>query len=373
MKKKELYENILTLATLQFDGHFLEYFVENAQKVVAYYILPRAGKEKNFVEVYINGTLQESRIVFSPRNIFIAYIAYCILYIQLLLKYFSKDDRVYLINFIPVFFFLNNFAKLCRNIEFVYWIGDYWPMNDVRIRLFRWFMHYGHDRTKYTIYLSDRINEKMNKGKILDTKNRKTVAWGIKSDNDFIKKKIGKFIRIAFIGVFVETQGIELLLKVVACDKNIYLKLIGTGSPLLVRKYKLLIQELNIEKQVYFPNKFLYKEDLIKEVINCNVGIALYDVDPNSVTFYADPAKIKQYAELGLPIIMTDAADIANYIKKFHAGEIVDRNVDSVLKAIDRIKTNYSFYVSGLQKFNAYFDYETYFRKRFRFLEKRQL
>ena len=130
-----------------------------------------------------------------------------------------------------------------------------------------------------------------------------------------------------------------------------------------------MIKEYKIEDRVYFPNKFLYKGELKNQIKDCHVGVALYAVDPNTVTYYADPAKIKQYAEFGLPIVMTNAADIAKYIKRFHAGEVVTRDIISISNAFNRIKNNYQYYLEGLNRFNHYFEYNKYFSKKFKFIE----
>ncbi len=242
-------------------------------------------------------------------------------------------------------------------------------MNVPSINFFRWFMYYYHKRLKYTIYVSDRINKVMNSGKLLNQENKHTVMLGINPPK-IEKRKLKNSITLCFIGVIVESQGVDLLLSTVAKNKNLNLRIIGTGREELVQKYKKLITTLGLENRVYFPNKFIYGNELSKEIKNCHAGIVLYEENKNTVTYFADPAKIKQYAEFGLPVIMTRASEITDYIERFKAGIIVQRNEKSVSKAISEMMESYPDYLEGIKRFNKYFDYKSYYAKAFRFLEK---
>ncbi len=367
--KKFRYGSLLMLSTLQFEGHFREYFVQNSKKVVALYTLPRAGDVNNFVEFYKNGKLIGKKELYSPKNIFLSYAFIYVHYIRILFKYFSREEKIYFLNFVPLFFFGNSIIRLLKDIEFIYWIGDYWPMNNFPIPFFRRLMHFYHDHTKYSLYLSNRINERMNYGNIVNNFYKKTLMWGTYSGKELSREKIKNTVTLIFIGVLVESQGIDQLISVVAKNKNIKLKIIGSGDKLLVNKYKKLIRQFNIEKRVLFPNTFLYGNDLLKHINESHIGIALYTVDPDSVTYYADPAKIKQYTEIGLPVIMTDAAQISTYIKKFRAGKIVERSIDSISKAITEIVKDYPLYILGVRNFNKHFNYKTLYKNAFKFLE----
>lgn len=368
MKMRYLYGNIFTLASLQFSGHFLDHFVENSEKVVAFYILPRTGTKKNFIEVYEKGKLIAKKELFSPKNILLAYIVQYYQYVKILIRYFSKGEKIYFINFVPLFFIFNSILRLFRKFEIVYWIGDYWPMSGFQINIYKKLMHYYHDHCRYTIYLSDRINRKMNRGKLLDEKNKKTVMWGIDPKEMSERAKPAKSLILCFIGVLAPWQGIDFLLTVVKENKNVNLKLIGTGQPRLVAKFKTFVQKNNINDRVFFPNKFYYGEELKYIVLDCHAGIALYKVDQKSVIYYNDSAKIKQYTEFGLPVIITNATGTADFIKRFKAGIIVDSNQISVNSAIQKMREDYLDYLEGVKKFNERFNYKKYYKEAFQFL-----
>lgn len=362
------YSSILRFGTLQFDGHVHDYFVKNTDKLVEFYVLARGGKVKNFVSLYQGGKLVEKVEFYSPNNIFAAYASLYSQYIYILFHYFKRPEKFYIISSLPVFLFLYKFWKLFRNYEVVYWIHDYWPMDGTSIRIIRFLMNFYHRKMKYMLYVTDRINKAMN-GSIVNTFYKHTVMLGTSQP---IPKTVSRpsCISLAFIGVLKPEQGIEELLKAIKTDKNLSLKLVGTGDAIVVNKIKNLIKEFKIDQQVFFPNKFYYGKELLTLVGNCHVGVVLYEETNMSVSYYADPAKIKQYAEFGLPIITTNTPEIAKYLTKFKAGEIIHENKDELITAIHKIKDNYKVYCNGIEKFCDYFSYEKYFDKKFSFLAK---
>lgn len=369
--EKFKYNSVLRFGTLQFDGHVHDYFIKNANKLVEFYVLSRNGAEKNFITYYKNGKLIEKKEVYSPKNIFLAYLMYYYQYVYILFNYFSRKEKFYTINSLPIFLFFNSFWQFFRNFEVVYWIQDYWPMDGKIIRIFRLVMHYYHKRAKYTIYVSDRINNVMN-GRIVDTSHKHTVMLGTDMPNTRQYSK-AKPIKLVFIGVLKAAQGIDELLAAIAMSPKIQLRLIGTGDKVIVSDIKKLIARLKITHQVFFPNKFLYKNELTNIVADCHIGVVLYEETNNSVTYYADPAKIKQYAEFGLPIITTATPEISLLIKKFKAGEIVLQDKNELLKAILKIQNNYGIYSQGIKEFCNHFSYQEYFSSKFKFLETERM
>lgn len=369
MPKTFRYNNIFLYSSLQFSGNIEEYFSAHSKKLVVFLVLPR-GSGNNLYRVYEQGKIIEEKKIPVSKNMFSYYVSWYTTQWQLLLKYFTRNDKIILISFHPLAFFFMKLQRLFRNLTFVYWVGDYFPGNDLINIFYRKLSHYYHDKLKYRCYLSDRLNEKMNNGSIIDTSYVKTVMWGIKP---YMKKtfRISKdSLTLCFIGVIRESQGIEFLLSVIPHVKQVSLKLLGPAPKHLADKYTKLIMKYGIENRVYFPNKTLYGRELENEIASCHVGIALYDEGKDVGTYYADPAKVKTYAQYGLPILMTDAADIAKYITRFHAGKVIKRDISSALHAISLIKGKYREYIKGLQSFNAYFDYENYYHHKFSFLEK---
>lgn len=362
------YKNILLFASFQFCGNIIEYFSQNSEKAVIYITQPRFNNKYNIVRLYKKGKLISEHKVISSGNIFLYYFYWYTTYLQVLLKYFAKNEKVYVIIWQPYFLFGMFLQKIFRNIEFVYWIGDYFPPVNSSLLFYEKLKKYYHDRVSYTRYLSDRINEKMN-GRVLDTIERSTTMWGIKPPKMQKKKLNSKKVILLFIGVIRDSQGLELLLEVIKRNPDFYLKLLGSSTEEYFKKYKNIITKYNISKRVAFPNRMFYAQELEKESSDSIIGVALYDVTKNNASYYADPGKIKTYAQLGLPVVMTNIADIEKYVKKYSAGKIVEKDVDDISNKIREIALHYTKYTKGLDAFNTYFEYNSYYKKSFKFME----
>lgn len=359
------YKSILHFGTLQFDGNHSAYFRQNTEKLVVYYVMPRKGKVPNMVRLYIRSKLIEEKKFYSPSNFFLCYFILYINFVRILMKYFSGNEKFYVICGHPLFSFFKSILKIFRNYELVYFVGDYYPGHSILNIIYRTVFNYYHKQIKYRIYISDRLNEIIN-GKVINNAYVKTIMWGVKPPKKY-PQKVKNGLKLCFIGTIRQSHGLEIVLEVLKERKNIQAKILGPCEDNLFRTYLKIIKEYGIEKQVYFPNKFYDMEELAKEVTDCHIGVAFYDV--LQAPYYSDPGKVKTYAQLGLPILMTDAAQIVRYIVKFNAGEIVQENVESIMKGIDLMTKNYPSYIKGLKKFNSFFNYKKYYEDKFSFLE----
>lgn len=365
---KFYYKNIFLYSSLQFTGNFEDYFVMHTEKLVAFVLMPRQQYDASLIRLYVKGKLKEEKKVILSKNIFIYYLLWYFYQILFLIRYFSRKEKVVVITFHPISFFGMMFQKLLRNIEFVYWIADYFPPVKLSLILFERLKRYYNGKLKFVCYLSDLINEKINK-KIINSVDKKTVMWGILPKN--LKRTLnkGNFTAL-FVGVIRESQGLEFIFEFLKSHRDYSVKIVGVCEEKLYKKYKNIIKDNKIEGQVYFPNKFLLDEDLEELSKTCQVGIAVYNVDETSATYYTDPGKIKTYAALGLPIIMSDISAIAPYVEKFRCGKVIKKSTEELGEALSEIKNNYDKYLRGLKEFNKYFFYNTYYKNAFKFLEK---
>lgn len=353
-------------ASLQFCGNIEDYFAKNTQKLVVFIVQPRIKNMGNLLRVYKEGSIIEQREIKLSENIFLYYFLWYVSYIKFIFKYFTGADKVAVITSHPISFFGMGIQRLLRNVRFVFWI-EYFPRVNLVLRLFDDLKNYYHKRIDFAGYFGDRVNKLMN-GKIVNTKQRRTILWGVKPR--IIRKGIPQGpLTMLFVGVIKESQGLDLIFSFLKENKNYKLNIIGVCDSRLYRKYKKLMALYGITNQIYFPNKFIPSRKL--EIISkkCFVGVAPYLTGNMHGTYYIDPGKVKEYAELGLPIIMSNTSVIAPYVKKFNAGEVIKRDIESLRIAIEKIKKNYYVYLEGLKKFNAYFYYEDYYAQNFTFLE----
>ena len=367
MEKRHRYKNIFLYSSLQFAGNIEEYFAKHAKKLVAFIVMPRLKNKGNLLRVYERGKLIEEKKIWSSENIFLYYGFWYFFYMCFIFKYFSRNEKLIVYSGHPISFFGMSIQKLFRNIIFVYFVGDYFPPVSLSLWLFEKLKKYYHDRIRYTCYLSDRINRKLN-GIILNTPFRKTVMWGVNARP--IRRETNRHnFSFLFVGQITDSQGLDFFYEFLKSHKEYSIKIIGICDEALYKKHQKLIKDYDIISQVYFPNKFFSKKELDEISKSCHVGVALYKVSKRSATYYTDPGKVKAYAEMGLPIIMSDTSAIVPYISKFKAGEIVKLDEISLEKAIIAISSNYPLYKKGIEDFSRFFYYEKYYKESFAFLE----
>lgn len=362
------YKNIFLYSSLQFTGNVEEYFAEHSEKLVAFVLMPRQQPNSSLIRLYKKGKLIEEKRVKFFNNVFLYYLLWYIYQLYFLFKYFPKKEKITAITFHPNTLFGITLQRSMRNVEFVYWVADYFPPVSKFFIIYEKIKFFYNNRLKYVCYLSDKINEIMN-GKLINSAERKTIMWGLLPAN--IRRGINKnSFTILFVGVIRESQGLEFVFEFLRVHKEYSIKIIGAGENNLFDKYKKIIKDNKIEDRVYFPNRFFLQPELEKISKTCQVGIAMYDVDKASATYYTDPGKVKTYASLGLPVIMSNVSAVAPYVSEFGSGRVIEKSDEKLYEALFEIKNNYSKYLEGVNKFNKYFNFETYYKKSFKFLEQ---
>lgn len=367
MASKFRYKNILLYTSHQWCGNTEEYFVRNTEKLAVFLLMPRIKTKDNILRIYEKGKLVKVEETPLSANFFLYYLLWYYHYIIAIFKHFPRNEKLIVISAHPYVFFATTLQKLFRKIDFVYYIADYYPPINITMKLYERLKKFYHKGIPYRIYLGDGVNEIMN-GSVVDTKTCKTVMLGVKQKN--IKRDIKKVNHtILFVGVVRPGVGLEIVYKFLKANPIYNLKIIGICDKELYQKNQEMIKQYSIANRVYFPNRFFFDDELNEASKECFVGVALYTIDNTSTIYYADPGKVKTYTEMDLPVIMSRTSSIAPYIKKYKAGEVINRNAQSLAKAIEKIKANYSMYIAGVNKLNKLFYYETYYGEKFKFLE----
>ncbi|MBI3576827.1 glycosyltransferase [Candidatus Gottesmanbacteria bacterium] len=363
------YKNLLIYSSLQSVGHVEDYFVEHTEKLVVFIVMPRPKSRFNIIRLYNKGKLANEKKTWSVENFILYYLTWYLTYLYIIFRYFSPQEHFVVFSGQIFSFFGMSVQKIFRRVDFAYWLGDYFPPNTWTLRVYEWAKKFYHDRIRWTCYLSDRENKILN-GRIIDEMNKKTVMWGVKSKEIVRRSPSGTRLTFLFVGLVRPSQGLELIFQYLKHHPKCRIKIIGIcDNEALFQRYQAMIKNLGIAAQVYFPNKFFTDKELTEISRDCHVGVAPYHLGPTHAEYYGDPGKIKTYAELGLPIIISNTTAIIPYIRRFHSGEIIQRNVKDVERAVSSIRRNYSSYIKGVSQFNKFFSYESYYRNKFSFLE----
>lgn len=361
------YNNIFLYSSLQFTGNIEEYFSAHTRKLVAFVLMPRNSTTGNFIRVYKKGVLVTEENFHLPSNIVLYYAGWYIYQWYMMLRFFSRKEKIIMITFHPISFFGMTVQKLLRRIIYVYWVADFFPPVHISLILFEYLKRFYNKRVDFARYLSDAINMKMN-AEIIQSAQKRTTMWGIRRSNQRKRIPPGAFT-ILFVGVVRPSQGLEFFFRFLRTHKQYKLLIVGVCEPALYKKYIATIKKYGIENQIRFPNRFLNEQELKRIAKSCHAGLALYDVDETSATFYTDPGKVKTYLQMGLPVIMSNVSAVAPYIKRFTAGVIVSGRHGDLAGAIVAMKKNYSLYVRGVRSMSTFFDVEQYYRDAFKPLE----
>ncbi len=360
-RKKFIYQNIILQSSYQTVGHVGEYFIQRTHDLIVMYSMPRMQNHPNDIYLYEKGKLVN--IIHKPGSShpLLYYLYWLLAYWFILITVCKKKEEWIVLAGHPIFFFFMPLQKMIRNIRFAYWVGDYFPGNNWKIRLYEKLKKHYHDAIPIGYYLSDRINERLNRGIVQNSSYRRTVAWGMKRFP--VKEKDLEKRWMAFIGVIKPSQNIETVLTYLYKNPQWRLKLIGVCEKDYYLKLRKIISRYSLEHRVWFPNKFLPEKQLLTELDGCLMGLALYKGGKNQFTWYTDPGKIKTYLEFNLPVIMTDSASIAKDIIRFHSGEVMKgRSMDYY---IQRIISNYPLYQKGVRDITSHYEYSKYYDDHF--------
>ncbi len=362
-----LYKRIFSYGSLQFCGHFEEYLAAHTEDLLVYIVQPRVGATHNLLRRYRKGSLIDERPVRSSQNIFLYYALWFFNHVRFLLSFCPRHQPTIVFGGHPVVFFGMRFFRLLRPLRYAYWVGDYFPSRRPVIRAFEWLKRRYLRRVDFAYYLTDAINRVMNGGMLADTPSRRTVMWGLKPYPRGPVPPPEPFT-LLMVGLIRPGQGIERLFAFLRERPAYRLAVIGVCQPAYFEELQRLLDESGLRARVQMPNRFYSEEELLAVARTAHVGLALYDTSAENFTHYADPGKVKAYAEMRLPILMTRISDIVPYVERFGCGEVIDRYED-LGAALDRIRVRYADYQQGIERFLEYFEFERYYREAFRMME----
>jgi glycosyltransferase involved in cell wall biosynthesis len=183
-------------------------------------------------------------------------------------------------------------------------------------------------------------------------------------ENKIIKhKRNTKKIKLGFIGIIRNQQGLELAFSYLALQKNVSLDVVGSGYWLPY--YKKLAHKMNIESKVTFYGSVENVAPIFKK---WDIGIALYEDSDCNLSKYCEPTKLKNYLSYGLPVITTNTTYFSKEIKESGVGIVVDENTDSLGLAVKDIILNYSKYQQRAGELLKKYEYTSWYNKKFAFM-----
>lgn len=190
-------------------------------------------------------------------------------------------------------------------------------------------------------------------------------VWFDKAQRKPYDKK--RRFRLVFVGHLVSHMGVDLALlsmpKLLKRFPNLHLDIIGGGEEL--ENLKKLAEKLGIGKAITFVG-WVKERDRVETLLSENgIGLAPFNTTIlDDKVKNADPAKIKDYMLLGLPIIATNALANSEEIRKRQCGIIIQYSEESFIKAVTKMvedEGQYKVYVHNALQYCKQFDYNMLF------------
>ena len=350
------YESVFAHASFQFCGHIDEYLIANTRHLTLVRFQTRFGEGGHLLERYEEGRCVETRHLCGSHNIFLHYILWSFHHNRELWRCARRQKCTTVALYThPVGCFGMSIQRFLGRVKYAFWPWDWFVPNSLSIKIYAAVLRHYIKRADYAFALTQAIADKIGG-------NASVVMLGMRrlpcADVDRSGSR-----RILVVGQLRAGQGVEAALGFVAENPEYSLTLLGGAAHGFENVIRKLIGELHLEGRVEFPNRFVTQDELSAVAAKCFCGLALYDVDADNFTHYADPGKVKSYLEMGLPVVMTRISEIVPYVEKFKAGEVIGALVD-LPAAVSRIAAAPQLYASGVRAFSDYFDYERYYGER---------
>jgi glycosyltransferase involved in cell wall biosynthesis len=154
-------------------------------------------------------------------------------------------------------------------------------------------------------------------------------------------RRITDFVLVSHL---TESKGVQLAIRAMkrVSDRipDARLLVIGTGP--YEETLRTLAADLQLNDRVVFMG-LMNHEQLLSVLPNCGVALAPYADDRDSITYYADPTKPKEYLACGLPVVITDVPWIAALIGDKPMGLKIRYDEDELVAAMVRLGTDERF------------------------------
>lgn len=235
----------------------------------------------------------------------------------------------------------------------IYYVSDYSPMrfgNNFFNSVYVWLDRFCAVNADY---IWD-VSSAMQPARIKAGLNIQKSAPGVLVPNALFSSQIAYLDiskRIPYSLIYMGTLGyengpdlaIEVLPKIKKLFSQTKLNIIGGGQESLKRLEK-LVKKLNLRDSVVFHG-FIADNDKKAEVIKqCYIALAPYRSIENSVRWYADATKIRQYLGCGLPVVTTHVPPLGKQIVSGKAGIVTNDTKEEYSDAIISLFSDKSLY-----------------------------
>lgn len=353
----------------------LEAFLKNKAKELLFIGHPfsYAKDRRSFCRYYKDGLLKEERYAFNWNLPGLLCWLKDMYYTFFWLLGFKGDFKLYIgANNLNAFTGL--LLKKCKKIEnVIFYTVDYVPKrfnNKFLNGIYHWIDKYCVRNCNKVWNLSINMAEER-KRKGIQSDNQLVVPIGVHLNGTkrFSDESINK-TKLVYMGHLRRGQGLELVIesvaKVVSRFPDLKLIIIGMGDLRDVLEKR--VQELGIVNHIKFTGYIEDHRNIERILRSCTIGLAPYEPNLDSFTWYADPSKPKQYMANGLPVVITKVAKIAEEVQKRPMGVVINYNKDELVNAIVKLLKDSEFYSKcrhNAIEFSSHLSWDRIFEKAF--------
>lgn len=153
---------------------------------------------------------------------------------------------------------------------------------------------------------------------------------------------------LVYVGTLEPDFGVELAIESLLEIRKIYphvqLRIIGGGDDLV--RLKNFAKKLHLQKSVIFYGYVNSNSKMAEIVRSSYIGLAPYRAFKESIRWYGDAGKIRQYVASGLPVVTTHVPPLGREIVQKGAGIMAKDTVASFSEAILRLLDDRALYKS---------------------------
>ena len=325
------------------------YLKQNSSKfLIIAHPLPISSLNYSIHRTYVNGCLRRiTRYRTFKSSEVISYLQHFILTCYILFKVRKRIDVYVGIDNLNAFvgILLRTFGLVNKVI---FYVIDYTPVR-FENKFFNALYHaLNVICAKYADYVWSVSKRIASLWKMLGIEDRKNIIVPIGIELREIKRIPKNNVRrnvLVFVSHLTKSKGVQLAIEaieeIVKNFPQVVLEIIGIGP--FERELKEMVKRKKLEKWVKFLGRMEHDE-LMQYLPTCGIALATYEPNPNSITYYADPTKPKEYLACGLPVIITKVPWIAKEIEKVPMGIAINYDKYELVSAITKLLSDESFY-----------------------------
>lgn len=168
-----------------------------------------------------------------------------------------------------------------------------------------------------------------------------------------------KMYQMCYIGRIDQHAGLDMVIRSIKYIKqripNITFKVIGGYLEDDLLYYKELARREEVLDRVQFLGFIKDTKEVDEIIAESALGMAVYDPHRSSGTFYIDPGKVRDYLEMGTPVVITKQGPlVVRDIEKYNAGIIVEYDPRDIAEKIIEVfqdEKKYKILQKGVAKY----------------------